>query len=192
MAAEMEALVERRRALGLDRYNGVWQGEYSTAPASHPRRGDLDQEIAVALHPLARADDYRVPDREGAPHPPGHGVRTDRGGRRRHRLAGSVTVRTSLRRRAVMRLLIVTAAVATTGCGLLLPRDRFRCILDPASSHRPHLVASTGGPCSAATYPVGAEYRFERCTSARGPGGLGLRQGDLLRRPGERSHGVHG
>lgn len=75
--AELEALIERRRALGLDVYDEVWEGEYHMAPAAHPSHGYLDDELAVLLRPLARraglvgsgpfnlgeADDYRVPDR---------------------------------------------------------------------------------------------------------------------------------
>jgi Uma2 family endonuclease len=74
---EFEALLERRHALGQDLYDEVWEGEYHMAPAPHPFHGILDDELAVALHPLARRaglvgtgpfnlgdpDDYRVPDR---------------------------------------------------------------------------------------------------------------------------------
>ena len=75
--AELEALLERRRATGADLYDEVWDGEYHVAPAAHGSHGWLDAELAVVLRPLARraglfdsgplnigdAGDYRVPDR---------------------------------------------------------------------------------------------------------------------------------
>lgn len=75
--AELEALIERRQALGLDVYDEEWEGEYHMAPAAHPSHGYLDDELAVLLRPLARkaglvgsgpfnlgeSHDYRVPDR---------------------------------------------------------------------------------------------------------------------------------
>ncbi len=74
---ELDALVERRRALGLDLHDEEWEGDYHMAPAAHPSHGYLDDELAVLLRPLARqaglvgsgpfnlgeAHDYRVPDR---------------------------------------------------------------------------------------------------------------------------------
>jgi Uma2 family endonuclease len=75
--AELDALLTRRRALGLDRFDEVWEGVYHVAPASHPWHGYIDNVLAELLGPLARAaglvgtgpfnlgepDDYRVPDR---------------------------------------------------------------------------------------------------------------------------------
>ena len=75
--AELDALIERRRALGIDLYDEVWKGSYHMAPAAHPSHGYLDDQLAVALRPhavaaglvgtgpfnLGSADDYRVPDR---------------------------------------------------------------------------------------------------------------------------------
>jgi Uma2 family endonuclease len=75
--AELEALVERRRALGQDLYDEVWEGEYHMAPAPHPWHGYLDQRLAVILEDLAgpsglivtgpfnlgAKDNFRVPDR---------------------------------------------------------------------------------------------------------------------------------
>lgn len=69
--------LERRRALGQDLFDEVWEGEYHVAPMAHARHGDLDDQVAAVLRPLARAaglwpsspvnlgraDDYRVPDR---------------------------------------------------------------------------------------------------------------------------------
>jgi Uma2 family endonuclease len=75
--AEFEALLKRRQALGQDLHDEVWEGEYHVAPMAHSSHGDLDTQLAVLLHPLARRaglaetsafnlgspDDYRVPDR---------------------------------------------------------------------------------------------------------------------------------
>lgn len=73
---ELEALIQRRQALGLDTYDEVWEGSYHVAPAAHPAHGYLDHALAVLLDPYAKAaglvptgpfnlgsaDDYRVPD----------------------------------------------------------------------------------------------------------------------------------
>lgn len=74
--AEFEALLERRRALGQDLYDEVWEGEYHMAPAPHPFHGYIDRRLALLLEPLAQRagligagvfnlgspDDYRVLD----------------------------------------------------------------------------------------------------------------------------------
>jgi Uma2 family endonuclease len=72
---ELERLIERRRALGIDVFDEVWEGSYHMAPAPHPAHGYVDNELAALLAPLARQaglvgpvnlgrpDDYRVPDR---------------------------------------------------------------------------------------------------------------------------------
>jgi hypothetical protein len=74
---ELDALIARRRSLGLDTHDEVWQGEYHMAPAAHSSHGWLDQQVAELLGPMARAaglggtgafnlgepDDFRVPDR---------------------------------------------------------------------------------------------------------------------------------
>ncbi|MGH9064185.1 MAG: Uma2 family endonuclease [Acidimicrobiales bacterium] len=74
---EVEQLVERRKRLGLDLHDEVWEGTYHMAPAARFRHGDLDQQLAVLLDPLARRaglvttgpfnlgqpGDFRVPDR---------------------------------------------------------------------------------------------------------------------------------
>lgn len=74
---ELEAVLERRRALGQDLYDEVWEGEYHIAPAPSHRHAVLDDEIAAVLRPLARRaglvgsgpfnlgrpGDFRVPDR---------------------------------------------------------------------------------------------------------------------------------
>jgi Uma2 family endonuclease len=74
--AELDALIARRQALGHDRYDEVWNGEYHMAPAPNQRHGDLVMAIAFALARAAKQagltftdafnlgepDDYRVPD----------------------------------------------------------------------------------------------------------------------------------
>jgi Uma2 family endonuclease len=73
---ELEALIERRKRLGIDTYDEVWEGSYHMAPAVHPSHGYVDRALAVLLAPYAQAaglvgtgpfnlgqpDDYRVPD----------------------------------------------------------------------------------------------------------------------------------
>lgn len=73
---ELETLIRRRQALGLDTYDEVWEGTYHVAPAAHPAHGYVDHALAVLLDPYAKAarlvatgpfnlgapDDYRVPD----------------------------------------------------------------------------------------------------------------------------------
>lgn len=74
--AELQALIERRKALGLDRWDEVWQGEYHMAPFAHSNHGLLKSRLVFALEPRARRagliagdsfnlgkpDDFRVPD----------------------------------------------------------------------------------------------------------------------------------
>jgi hypothetical protein len=52
---ELDALIARRRALGLDTHDEVWKGEYHMAPTAHSSHGWLDDQLAVLLHPLAQA-----------------------------------------------------------------------------------------------------------------------------------------
>jgi Uma2 family endonuclease len=73
---ELEALLERRRSLGQDRYDEVWAGDYHMVPVPHAIHGFVASEVGVLLHPLAqraglvgtsgfnlgRPDDYRVAD----------------------------------------------------------------------------------------------------------------------------------
>ena len=76
--AEIEAFLERRRALGQDGHDEVWEGIYHVAPMAHSWPGYVDNALAVLLDPFARAaglvgtgafnlgdgpDDFRVPDR---------------------------------------------------------------------------------------------------------------------------------
>ena len=73
---ELDALIARRHALGQDRFDEVWEGNYHMVPASHFRHAALDHQLAVLLDTLAgraglvpigstnvgRAGDFRVPD----------------------------------------------------------------------------------------------------------------------------------
>jgi Uma2 family endonuclease len=73
---EIEAFIERRRRLGQDKHDEVWQGDYHMAPYAHPWHGYVEGEIARALGPaamrrglvptggfnLGEANDFRVPD----------------------------------------------------------------------------------------------------------------------------------
>ena len=69
--------LERRRALGQDGHDEVWEGEYHVAPMSHGRHGDVQMQVAELLGPRARRaglrpvgevnvglskNDFRVPD----------------------------------------------------------------------------------------------------------------------------------
>lgn len=71
-----DAWLERRRALGQDGFDEVWEGEYHVAPMAHSRHGHIENQLARLLGPSADAaalrgsgplnvgepDDYRVPD----------------------------------------------------------------------------------------------------------------------------------
>jgi Uma2 family endonuclease len=73
---ELDALIERRKALDLDRRDEVWEGDYHMNPLPHPRHAALDHELARLMQPYADAagligltgfnlgesDDYRGPD----------------------------------------------------------------------------------------------------------------------------------
>ena len=73
---EITSYHARRRALGQDRSDEVWEGEYHVVPAPHSWHGQVDTELAALLRPPAKAaglfitsqfnlgapDDYRVPD----------------------------------------------------------------------------------------------------------------------------------
>ncbi len=84
-AAELQALLERRRRLDQDRKDEVWEGVLHMVPAPAHRHADLVQQLAELLGPAARAaglqptvaefnlgdskNDFRVPD--GGLHRPG-------------------------------------------------------------------------------------------------------------------------
>ena len=74
---EFEALLERRRELGQDLLDEVWEGVYVMNPAPAEGHADIAQQLAELLGPAARAaglwprmsifnlgepDDYRIPD----------------------------------------------------------------------------------------------------------------------------------
>jgi Uma2 family endonuclease len=74
--AEVQQLIERRRRLGQDLYDEIWEGTYHMAPAPRGRHGYLDIQLAVELRRYAEAaglvgtgpvnigeaNDFRVPD----------------------------------------------------------------------------------------------------------------------------------
>ena len=74
---ELEALIARRRALGLDIFDEVWEGDYHMNPAPAGPHSWIDQQLAELVGPRARqsglwmgdafnlgvVDDFRVPDR---------------------------------------------------------------------------------------------------------------------------------
>ncbi len=75
--AEFEALLERRRELGQDLLDEVWEGVYHMNPAPHRSHAYIAQQLAELLGPPARSaalvpminifnlgepDNYRVPD----------------------------------------------------------------------------------------------------------------------------------
>lgn len=73
---ELQTLIKRRQALGIDRFDEVWEGNYHLTPGPSAAHAYLDSELVVLLRPYARAaglvgttgfnlgqpDDYRVPD----------------------------------------------------------------------------------------------------------------------------------
>ncbi len=73
---ELAALIDARRAKGLDLFDELWNGDLHMNPAPHARHGDLDFQLPQILGPLAKAkglfgkgvfnlgvaDNYRVPD----------------------------------------------------------------------------------------------------------------------------------
>jgi Uma2 family endonuclease len=73
---EFERLLERRRRLGQDLFDEVWEGVLHLNPAPHSQHGRLEWQLAGILGPLAASaglralgqfnlgeeGDYRVPD----------------------------------------------------------------------------------------------------------------------------------
>ena len=53
--AEFEALLERRRRLGIDRFDEVWEGVLHMVPAPHSAHGKLDRRVARLLDAPAQA-----------------------------------------------------------------------------------------------------------------------------------------
>ena len=76
MPHELQRWLERRRELGQDRRDEVWEGEYHASPAPRPRHLHLESQLMRLLGPRADeaglvqmgganigdADDYRIPD----------------------------------------------------------------------------------------------------------------------------------
>ena len=76
LPVEIDDLLARRRRLGLDTYDEVWDGEYHMNAAPNRGHGRLDKLIARLLDPIAEAvglvsvtqinvgieHDFRVPD----------------------------------------------------------------------------------------------------------------------------------
>lgn len=76
--AELRALLQRRRRLGLDRHDEVWEGVLHVVPGPSGEHAVIAQQLAEILGPLARnaglvpaigefnlgndEHDYRVPD----------------------------------------------------------------------------------------------------------------------------------
>jgi Uma2 family endonuclease len=74
--AEFEALLERRRRLGLDRWDEIWDGELHMNRSPHGRHSRLQVRLSRVLGPLADSvgltmlndfnlgdpDNYRIPD----------------------------------------------------------------------------------------------------------------------------------
>jgi hypothetical protein len=74
---ELEALIARRRQLGLDTFDEVWEGDYHMNAGPSGPHAWIDQQLAEILGPLARRaglfaggvfnlgveEDFRVPDR---------------------------------------------------------------------------------------------------------------------------------
>lgn len=73
---ELESWLERRRALGQDMFDEVWEGEYHVAPGPDGPHGRIDYQLSRLLGPradaaglfgsgplnLGSAGNYRVPD----------------------------------------------------------------------------------------------------------------------------------
>jgi Uma2 family endonuclease len=74
---EIATLIERRRRLGQDMFDEMWDGVLHMNPAPAGRHGKIDHQLAVVLEPLAQRarltatgpfnlgeeGDFRVPDR---------------------------------------------------------------------------------------------------------------------------------
>ena len=51
---EVEALIARRKALGQDGHDEVWEGVYHVAPHAHSNHGIIAYQVGYILFPLAR------------------------------------------------------------------------------------------------------------------------------------------
>ena len=54
-AAELDAIIGQRRALGHDRFDEIWEGEYRVVPGPAFRHARVDADLQAALRPLARS-----------------------------------------------------------------------------------------------------------------------------------------
>ena len=52
---EVQTLIQRRRSLGIDTFDEVWEGSYHVAPAPNAAHAYLDDVLAVLLHSYALA-----------------------------------------------------------------------------------------------------------------------------------------
>ncbi len=73
---ELQQLMQRRRSLGLDMFDEIWEGNYHLAPVPGFGHAYIEREVARVLRPFAdaaglietgpfnlgRATDFRVPD----------------------------------------------------------------------------------------------------------------------------------
>ncbi|MGZ6623848.1 MAG: hypothetical protein ACXVHD_30075, partial [Solirubrobacteraceae bacterium] len=57
---ELEALLERRRRLGQDLFDEVWEGVLHMNPAPSGSHGDLESQLHVLLSPLAKVAGLRM------------------------------------------------------------------------------------------------------------------------------------
>ena len=82
---ELQAWLDKRRRLGLDGRDEVWEGRYVVAPEPHGNHGDVQLELGPVLKRAARRlglrkaatfnlggpDDFRIPDAGLLPGPLG-------------------------------------------------------------------------------------------------------------------------
>lgn len=73
---EIKDLIEKRRRLGLDRFDEIWEGDYHMNPAPRHRHGNLIAQVIGLLGPVAKRlglsltdvfnlgveDNFRIPD----------------------------------------------------------------------------------------------------------------------------------
>lgn len=55
--AQVDALIAERHALGLDRHDEIWEGDYHMVPFAHVRHAIIESSLAEALRPWCRARD---------------------------------------------------------------------------------------------------------------------------------------
>lgn len=75
LPVEVQQLIQRRQALGLDRFDEIWEGNYHMTPGPSAAHAYLDRRLGIVLEPHAQAaglvgttafnlgqpDDFRVP-----------------------------------------------------------------------------------------------------------------------------------